>query len=169
MAAQTLIWMDPGAGRWCNSELPGVVADVLNSRRNRPIQILFPLQGSKSKRSKMTSWLEKEPSEPATSAPSHHQQPELQFENQESHKVKKPKFRAEAVRGWSQWLHLSTQWVAKHFYSKVCLLLPSAAEAYLQGVQSALCVLRRIMDFDCCKDSEFELSGIVVFFWQVFC
>jgi len=30
----------------------------------------------------MTGWLEQKSSESVTSAPSHHQQPELQFENQ---------------------------------------------------------------------------------------
>lgn len=38
----------------------------------------------------------------------------------------------------------------------------------MQGEQSALQVLRHIMDLERHEDSEFELSGIVVFFWQVF-
>lgn len=63
---------------------------------------------------------------------------------------------------------MSTEWIAKEFYREVCLFLPSTPEIDLQGVQSALLVLRHVMDLERLEDSEFELSGIVVFFWQVF-
>lgn len=44
--------------------------------------------------------------------------------------------------------YLSTQWIAKELCRKVCLFLPSAPEIYLQGIWSALHVLRHIRNLE---------------------
>lgn len=83
----------------------------------------------------MTGWLEKEPSKSVTSAPLHHQQPELQFENQVSTRSGRQSLGQKQCMGWCKWVDLPTQQIAKEFYSEVCLFLPSTQEIYLQGVQ----------------------------------
>ena len=161
------------AGRWCNSELPGVVANVLNRRLNRPVQILFPPKVQSLRRAKYncSQWLAGWRRSPQNLLHQHHHTISSQNSNLRtrcSTRSRRQSLGQKQWAGWCQWVDLSTQCIAKELHGEVCLFLPSTPEVYLQGVQSALHVLRYIMDLARHKDSEFELSGIVVFLWQVF-
>lgn len=163
----------PSAGSWCDSELHGVVAYVLNRRLTSQYKYFrFPkiqnLTGAKYNCSKSLVGFRRSTLSVTSAQQHYHMIIQLSsLRTRYGRGLRRQRLEQKQCKGWCKWAGLSTQWITYESHREVCLFLPSAPETYLWGAQRDLQVLRCIMELETHKDSEFELS-IVVFFWEVF-